>query len=634
MCFAKETKLLSGTHINLQENSEKVSTTVTTSVPMNCTFDIINPIVPSLSRIDVVIGECSLTINGPDSTSFNTIAVRDFVRDGNTNLTLKIQPRVGSCNLNISDPVTYTIEVSVEDFDGGRCNAASDPHYRSFDGRYYNWYQTGTIIVHQNLYRDFEVHGRAWNCWSVSCLCGVVIREGDDVASIDMCDGQFSYSPPKVKKLSHVTYNEGFKIYRDSSGRRFTVTTPSGSSVTAVVTRYWITAIITVPSDDFGNSNGSCGYFDGNSTNDFLLPSGETYMPTNVFQNYQPSNFTDSWSDSSFDSLFNRDLPSVPTMTPSTYCKCMSVGTDEVCSSATMVNNVYAVFRSGLIDITDNVASGESSRRRRSTGHHIQKRSAFEPTRTNVTNETLAWPSNGITEQNATDNCNSTLINSEIYAACKDLFENTDDLLNECVEDIQLTGSFDSVNDILERFQSQCETAVVNNYNTSSGNFTDDALVVQLESLNCPGQCSGYGNCTNGMCSCNDGFEGDDCSVNSMVSPELFSLNDEKTLRCDVRNDACENISAIGGPFTDNGNLKCQYAEDGDSTSISVSASFENFLEIKCQFGELVSTNYDKQKVNSKASMWLNVRVSTGEGDTRKSTGPGLTFIVYDPSLA
>lgn len=56
------------------------------------------------------------------------------------------------------------------------CQATGDPHYTTFDGKYYDFYKPGDYVLYRNLERFFEIHTRLWTCWSVTCNCGVAIR--------------------------------------------------------------------------------------------------------------------------------------------------------------------------------------------------------------------------------------------------------------------------------------------------------------------------------------------------------------------------------------------------------------------------------------------------------------------------
>lgn len=65
----------------------------------------------------------------------------------------------------------------------------------------------------------FKVHVRTWQCGGVTCNCGIVAREDDDVILFDMCwDGI-----PRFRFLSKEEPSEGTSIKRDPSGKSFIV---------------------------------------------------------------------------------------------------------------------------------------------------------------------------------------------------------------------------------------------------------------------------------------------------------------------------------------------------------------------------------------------------------------------------
>ena len=60
---------------------------------------------------------------------------------------------------------------------------------------------------------------RTWQCGSVTCNCGIAVREGDDVIVLDMCfDGI-----PRLRFASKKTPSEGTFVKRDPTGKSFVV---------------------------------------------------------------------------------------------------------------------------------------------------------------------------------------------------------------------------------------------------------------------------------------------------------------------------------------------------------------------------------------------------------------------------
>jgi hypothetical protein len=64
-----------------------------------------------------------------------------------------------------------------------------------------------------------QVQSRIWPCWKVVCNCGVAIRENDDVVTIDMCNGAWRRTVPRVIQKSKQPLGNRIKITRYGSGQ-------------------------------------------------------------------------------------------------------------------------------------------------------------------------------------------------------------------------------------------------------------------------------------------------------------------------------------------------------------------------------------------------------------------------------
>ena len=75
-------------------------------------------------------------------------------------------------------------------------------------------------ILDDNFYSLFiQVQARTWKCASVSCNCGVAIREGDDVIVVDMCRDKI----PRARFASKKEPAAGVTVKRDPTGKIFIV---------------------------------------------------------------------------------------------------------------------------------------------------------------------------------------------------------------------------------------------------------------------------------------------------------------------------------------------------------------------------------------------------------------------------
>ncbi|XP_020631665.1 von Willebrand factor D and EGF domain-containing protein-like [Orbicella faveolata] len=122
----------------------------------------------------------------------------------------------------------------------------------------------------KSLRRNFEVHARIWPCWRVVCNCGVAIRENNDVVTIDMCNGAWRRTSPRVVQKSPRPLGNRMRIRRYGSGQstRFKVMMRSGAVVEAHCAYWGMSLYVTVPGADTSATVGLCGNNNGNPRDD------------------------------------------------------------------------------------------------------------------------------------------------------------------------------------------------------------------------------------------------------------------------------------------------------------------------------------------------------------------------------
>ncbi|XP_078683796.1 von Willebrand factor D and EGF domain-containing protein-like isoform X2 [Branchiostoma floridae x Branchiostoma belcheri] len=570
-------------NLTVHENGGPANFTVHSTIALNCDVMIINND-GYLGRPDVLLDQCTLSFDtgswGVDNPQTVTVwAIRDFQSDGDQHVQIDVIP-TADCDVPPSGN-TQDVLVTTIDHDSSTAHASGDPHYTTFDRRRYDWYGVGDFVLHRSKGRPFEVHSRVWRCWAVSCNCGVAVREGDDVITIDMCDGPFGHTAPTVRLRSPQEPARGTRVTRNLSGRSFKVSLPSGAEVRTDVEYWGMNLHVKVPSDDFGATEGLFGTFDHDWTNDYNTRDGAVSSDSN--------DFSWSWRIPAGQSLFDRlpDPADTPGQAASRYdgsvlCACTASGPQ--CGDPDTIPTFPNDFD---IDITNTLVQ----RRRRRSGDLRSTRATDRSIPAAPVAVTATWPTpSGITHDNATAMCKEAAMTSPAFAACTavlsvaDVFSGVED----CVEDIKVTDNLVFLQQAAMLMEELCREEALKNvtlYDQKDENSTALPPAFVGSSL-CPGRCSLRGECINATCYCDPGYGSSDCSVDMTTPPALVVVRYGRT--CDVRSEDCDVIGVVGDGFLDSRSLQCHVERTSDKargrqpSALPATADFLSFREVEC----------------------------------------------------
>ena len=131
-----------------------------------------------------------------------------------------------------------SLQVEVETLAPAYCHVYTDPHIITYDRARYDLYARGTFLLTTTQDGQYQVEVRLWRCGPVSCVCGIMARENNDVVSIDMCSGEYGDTIPEVKMFNIREEPLETRLYEGRQGKILMVQFPSGRSIQAGL-EYW-----------------------------------------------------------------------------------------------------------------------------------------------------------------------------------------------------------------------------------------------------------------------------------------------------------------------------------------------------------------------------------------------------------
>ncbi|XP_078571537.1 von Willebrand factor D and EGF domain-containing protein-like [Branchiostoma floridae x Branchiostoma japonicum] len=510
-------------------------------------------------------------------------------------------------------PKTYSgytpDDIQVRTIDGGptgHCQGVTDPHYTTFDGKYYTIWFLGEFIFYKSQARNFEVQVRTWYCgtYGATCHCAVAVREGNDIVIVDLCHvgwGNHQAAYPKIteKKAGEPegTLSPGVSIYRDPSNKKFEIFMPSATTVVAEINKWGIDVHAYVPAIDHGQTEGLCGTWDGNRGNDFTQRSG-TVTP-------DKDTFGTSWRIPHGTSLFDVPCPEKDdnATEPVESCSCQGGGNIN-CS---FTENVKRNPLPGIDRITTAQKEAaslqcDSTARRSKRSTHVDtfysddidesEGYVFDYGDNQPPPPVAQWPTPTlqITEADAVRHCREAIVNSTMSSVCAELGVDIFAPVEACVEDIKFTEDLDIASAHVDSMKAACTDIAYQN--VSLYEVGEDGVAVPPRAVRenlCPADCNQHGDCVNGSCVCFEPYTSADCSL-VKGSPPVVRFIPNHGL-CDIRRRPCRKTSIIADGLIESENLTCRISdvkiENGIQNIILGSdqltdATIRSFKEVSC----------------------------------------------------
>lgn len=459
-------------------------------------------------------------------------------------------------NMQFDDTVTVYV-YDKDSSGGGICSSYNDPHMQTFDGRYWENQRVGEFVMYRHKTKPLSVHALFSACVPgyATCNCGVAIKSGESLYVVRTCT---TLSASRTNLLSYPhELMEGCDpdaIAVQKTGSRYRVTLPNGLEVTFAISSWqnWISYVqIVAPTSDFDQTEGLCGSFNGDSSDDFI-PKGQQSPVADE------KTFALTWrvrrgsSDSLFinsPTLSNYSPPSVTSTTPSTYyCTCSSYE-----SVAQNPNYAHCKLESPTEPCSDTqsqvVNVCNQGRRRRSAygSDDVIDSPSFSYDADYEQELQVADWRNGWNETAATDFCTNAFSGDPAVAVCVEKVNTSiSEYTNSCITDIKLQGDTDFLKATLDTLKKKCVTTASRDESFQQTNNTSNGVstLETITSLSCPNNCSGQGSCANETCACNTGFIGEDCSQSLQTPPDQISMPSHGL--CDRRYRPCQTQNIVG----------------------------------------------------------------------------------------
>ncbi|KAK7467891.1 hypothetical protein BaRGS_00036866, partial [Batillaria attramentaria] len=620
--------------IEVSEGKSEQNVTLTSTIPILCNHDFdcciqIKLDVNGRSNEARVIHKCRYLMCSTDWNGARKeavikvpiIAARDQVLDRDKQLLLEFEELRDNAGGNYATVFAQyrlpAVTVHVKDADIGHCSITNDPYLKNLAGRSFTFQRLGDFTLFRNPARDFEVQVRTGPCVHSTnlpgtCVCGVAVREKDDVVYAYSCgavDWDGYWHVRELRLVQPREISEGTVVKRSSDGQQILVYLPSSAEVKIQAFTSVINLDLTIPSIDKGHGRGLCGTFDDDRNNDFTRRDGTVDSQGSATANTYNTPFLLSWANDHETSLFRKLPQLMKDKQEKAYCQCDSTHINcttrgdvtgkvlqcsGVCHNAGKTPTPDPLVPPDLQDV-----HFENGKRRRA----LEQGSLYEDLDDTsdtarydpdlyqdlLPKEPPKWPTpSGVTEQQAEATCRQTVTKSELWRRLQSTnAQHAEQLISNCKSDILYSDSHDFLESLVDAVTTSTQVELAKD----PGNFVtnhegENVLTPEVSSDLCNIQCKRNGHCVRGRCVCNSSnFTGDNCQLIAGIGPQLHNVSGAGL--CDINRRPCRRLFMVASNFEMGDRFDCKIQEilpDGtlSSTVIIEPAEFVTPTKLTC----------------------------------------------------
>ena len=525
--------------------------------------------------------------------------VLDGVIDGNVNRTVAVSLVKKSANSEVCSIDLGSIALSIVDRTPAQvCEIFGVSAITTYNSLSYFIITTGEFVLFRNSQYNVECHTQTVLCSLLPsifvCTCSVTCRIGDDVVKITKCPTRSNSFLPlflmPVRIYSYINGQPSAKVDLQWSlfGERLDLTLPTGTTLTVFTTGLFGLHVLVKPSSiDVGRVSGLCNTLSETSERVLVQSDGIT-SSYDVF----PEQFIESWRVTETNSLYRGARASTDTSDASNWCsciqdqpaKCSRTGYMYTCSRPLKTIEIFAApfaypSRNRRVKRQTDTNQAESG-----PYENVDPQYIVQPNNIKVA---ISWPTaSGITLAEATSLCTNAIEGDTSLKDCLNM-ENVDaaSRVEICVNEVGRIDNTSVVSGHTQFLKELCEAVIDKLANMAPDAQTaieNDPNAALRNSL-CPSSCSGQGSCVRGICNCNSGYTGYDCSMEEQGIPSVRLIQNNP---CNVGDSECKNILIHGENFIDGNDLTCHLTQSLDKI-ITVKGSFVTSRVIQCSLPEV-----------------------------------------------